>query len=104
MDVYSTGLSLVLGRVLTAWCEQLKSQSVERYMEFGGFQGLWRASDMALQDVVAELRASGLRDRRLEGEPVYLSWQRFQARHEPGMLVVDATHYDDRSRSGHFLR
>ncbi|HID28603.1 MAG TPA: hypothetical protein EYP19_01215, partial [Desulfobacterales bacterium] len=103
MDVYSTGLSLVLGRVLSAWCEQVKPPDIERYLEFGGFQGFWRVADMTPQDVIAELRSSGLRDRRSLGEPVYLSWQRFQSRHEPGVLVVDATHYDDRSQSGNFL-
>jgi len=103
MDVYSTGLSLVLGKALTAWCEQLSPSSLERYLEIGGFQGLRRAAKINPIEVIAELRTSGLRDRRAMAEPVYLSWQRFQQRHTPGTMIVDARHYDPRSQSGAFL-
>ena len=103
MDIYSTGLSLVLGRVLTAWCEQLKPLSIKRYEEIGGFQALKRTAAMSHLDLLAELRAGGLRDRGSMAEPLYLNWQRFQRRHEPGVLVVDATQYDSRSQSSAFL-
>ena len=103
MDVYSTGLSLVLGRVLTTWCEQINPTTLERYLEIGGFQGLRRALDLPPLEVMAELRSSGLRDRGYLAEPVYLDWKRFQRRHEPGVLVVDATQFDARSESSAFL-
>lgn len=103
MEPFSSGLSLVLGRALMAWCEQTQPITLNRYLEIGGFQGLRRISEMALPDILAELRASGLRDHGFSTEPLYLSWQRFQQRNEPGELVVDATHYDDRSEAGSFL-
>ena len=103
MDVYSTGLSLVLGRVLTTWCEQISPTTLDRYLEIGGFQGLRRALDLTPLEVMAELRSSGLRDRGYLAEPVYLDWKRFQRWHEPGVLVVDATQFDARSESSAFL-
>ncbi len=95
----AAGLSLMLGRVLLAWCEQLGDPSLARYQETGGFTGLARATSLDLVQVLAELRASGLRDESGEGEPVYLKWQRFARRHQPGRLVVDAVEADPRSQS-----
>jgi len=103
MEAYSTGLSLVLGGALTTWCEQLEPPSLARYLEIGGFQGLRRAARITPLDVIAELRESGLRDRRAMSDPVYLNWQRFMRRGDPGAMIVDATHYDPRSESGAFL-
>jgi NADPH-dependent glutamate synthase beta subunit-like oxidoreductase len=103
MEDFSSGFSLVLGRVLTAWCEQLSPPTLERYLETGGFQGLSRAAQMTPLEVVAELRTSGLRDRGPAAEPVYANWQRFHLRHETGPLVVDARSYDPRSAAAGFL-
>ena len=102
-DVSSTGLALVLGRVLTAWCEQIHPATLDRYLEIGGFHGFDRVRSMSPLDVLAELRAGGLRDRGCASEPVYLNWQHFQRRHDPGVLVVDATGYDPGSEAGAFL-
>jgi NADH:ubiquinone oxidoreductase subunit F (NADH-binding) len=103
MEAYTTGLSLMLGRLLTSWCQELGSSSPERYMETGGFQGLARAASNPALEVIAELRSSGLRDRGPSVEPVYLSWQRFSRRTARGVLVVDATQLDPRSQSGSML-
>jgi NADPH-dependent glutamate synthase beta subunit-like oxidoreductase/NADH:ubiquinone oxidoreductase subunit F (NADH-binding)/formate hydrogenlyase subunit 6/NADH:ubiquinone oxidoreductase subunit I len=92
-----------LGRVLTPWCEQIKPNTLGRYVEIGGFQGFSRVREMSALDVVAELRTSGLRDRGPTAEPVYRNWQRFLRRHDAGVLVVDATQYDARSESEAFL-
>lgn len=94
---------MLLGRALTAWCEQTQPVTLSRYQEIGGFQGLRRTYGMALPDMLSELRASGLRDRGHLAEPLYLSWLRFQQGNEPGELVVDATQYDERSEAGSFL-
>lgn len=103
MDSMSTGLALVLGRVLTPWCEQTKPHTLDRYVEIGGFEGFNRVREMSALDVIAELRTSGLRDRGPTAQPVYSNWQRFQCRHDAGVLVVDATQYDARSESAAFL-
>jgi|GEM_PF-321301 len=103
MEEYSAGLAVVLGRALSAWCEQMAPVTLERYRQVGGFQGLARARRMTPLEALAEVRASGLRDRGGLAEPVYLHWQRFQRRHEAGALVVDATQPDPRSRSEAYL-
>ncbi|MFH1057585.1 MAG: FAD-dependent oxidoreductase [Pseudomonadota bacterium] len=103
MEVYSSGLSVVLGRALSAWCEQLAPVSLERYQSIGGFQGLGRARRLTPLETLAEVRQSGLRDRGGLAEPVYLLWQRFQRRHEPGRLVVEATQADPRHQAGAYL-
>ncbi len=103
MESYPTGLSLMLGRILTAWCEQLTPSSPERYLETGGFQGLARAARGAPLEVVAELRSAGLRNRGPSVEPVYLGWQRFSRRNAPGVLVADAVQLDPRAQGGAML-
>ena len=103
MEVYSPGLSLVLGNILHAWCQRLDSPDLERYLEVGGFQGLAHAAGLSEMEVMAELRSSGLRDRTPLAEPLYLKWQNFQRRHQEGVLVVDAVSLDPASQSGSFL-
>ncbi|MGO9116191.1 MAG: FAD-dependent oxidoreductase [Desulfomonilaceae bacterium] len=103
MNSVSTGLALVLGRLLTPWCEQIKPNTLDRYVEIGGFQGFNRIRGLSALDVLAELRTSGLRDRGPTAEPVYSNWQRFLRRDDAGVLVVDATQYDDGSESAAFL-
>ncbi len=103
MQDFSTGLSLALGRVLTAWAEQLDPPGLERYLEIGGFQGLAGAAKQPATEVISQLRTSGLRDRGPTAEPVYRSWQRFQRRHQPGLLVVNAVQLDPRGQAGAFL-
>lgn len=103
MEAYTTGLSLMLGRLLTSWCQELGASTSERYMETGGFQGLARAASNPALEVIAELRSSGLRDRGPSVDPVYLSWQRFSRRTGSGTLVADATQLDPRSQSGAML-
>ncbi|MFZ5586532.1 MAG: FAD-dependent oxidoreductase [Thermodesulfobacteriota bacterium] len=103
MEAYSSGLSVVLGRALSAWCEQLAPVNLERYQRIGGFQGLGRARQLSPLEALAEVRQSGLRDRGGLAEPVYLLWQRLQRRHEPGLLVVDAAQPDPRHQAGAYL-
>src|SRR5271157_4573384 len=103
MNSVSTGLALVLGRVLTPWCEQIKPNTLDRYVEIGGFQGFNIIKGLSVLDVLAELRTSGLRDRGPTAEPVYSNWQRFLRRDDAGVLVVDATQYDEGSASAAFL-
>ncbi|MCF8064702.1 MAG: hypothetical protein K9K36_05630, partial [Desulfarculaceae bacterium] len=72
MRASATGLSLVLGRTLLAWCDQVGAGGLDRYVSLGGFQGLERAEAMTPVEVIAELRTAGLRDRPGDAEPVYL--------------------------------
>ena len=99
MGFQASGLSLVLGRMLLAWCQELGEPSLERYRQLGGFEGLGRVTGLAPLEIVSELRSSGLRDRSGKADPVYLKWQRFSHRHEPGVLVVDALDYDPSSQA-----
>lgn len=103
MNFSMTGVGLVLGRLLVPWCDQIKPNTLERYIEIGGFQGYRRVKDMLPLEVLAELRTSGLRNDSPAAEPVYLDWQHFLRRQDEGLLVVDATQYDDRSQSSAFL-
>ncbi len=103
MEAFSTGLSLILGRVLTEWCQQLQPRSLDRYLEIGGFRGLEAARGMTEAEAIAQLRSSGLRDRTLTPEPAYLKWHEFMRDHQPGRLVVDALNYDPRSQAASFL-
>jgi len=96
----ATGLSLVLGRTLLAWCEQVAAGGLERYLALGGFTGLQRARATSPVEVIAELRSAGLRDRSGDAEPVYLNWQRFLRREGQGTLVVDASELDPRHLAG----
>ncbi|MCF8043309.1 MAG: FAD-dependent oxidoreductase [Desulfarculaceae bacterium] len=100
MRASATGLSLVLGRTLLAWCDQVGAGGLDRYVSLGGFQGLERAEAMTPVEVIAELRTAGLRDRSGDAEPVYLSWQRFLRRADQGLLVVDASELDPRHLAG----
>ena len=100
---YSTGLSLALGRILTAWVEQLDPPGLDRYLEIGGFQGLADSARLSPLEVISELRTSGLRDRGPAAEPVYRSWQSFQHRHQEGVLVVNALQPDPRGQGAAFL-
>lgn len=103
MEALSTGLSLILGRVLTEWCRQLEPRSLDRYLEIGGFKGLDAVRASGEADAIAQLRSSGLRDRTLTAGPVYLKWHEFMRDHQPGRLVVDALNYDPRSQAASFL-
>jgi len=96
----ATGLSLVLGRTLLAWSEQVADGGLDRYQALGGFQGLQRAAALTPVEVIAELRSAGLRDRSGDAEPVYLNWQRFLMRHGRGTMVVDASELDPRHLAG----
>ncbi len=87
-------LSLVLGRTLLAWSQELGEPTIEHYRRLGGFEGLERVARLNQLEVIAELRSSGLRDRGGDTDPVYLQWQRFSRTHQPGVLVVDAVEYD----------
>ena len=50
----ATGLSLVLGRTLLAWCDQVAQGGLDRYQALGGFQGLTRAGELSPVEVIAE--------------------------------------------------
>lgn len=103
MPNHSIGVTLTRGRPLLSWCEQLRTRTFGDYLEIGGFKALEQVSTFTPKDVVAQIRASGIQERRPGAEPVYLAWERFNHRSERGMLVVDATHYDSRSEAGGFL-
>ncbi|MEW5911441.1 MAG: FAD-dependent oxidoreductase [Thermodesulfobacteriota bacterium] len=103
MQTSATGLSLVLGRTLLAWCDQVAAGGLERYQALGGFTGLERAQATSAVEVIAELRSAGLRDRSGDAEPVYLNWQRFLRREGAGTLVVDASELDPRHLAGEAL-
>jgi NADH-quinone oxidoreductase subunit F len=49
-------------------------QEIETYEKFGGYEGLKKAVEMARQDVIDEVKTSGLRGRGGAGFPTWMKW------------------------------
>ncbi|MFC7406988.1 NADH-quinone oxidoreductase subunit NuoF [Georgenia alba] len=80
-----------LAPVLSDLWDVDRSWTLDVYRDHGGYQGLERALTMAPEDVVAEVKASGLRGRGGAGFPTGLKWSFLPAPDGgPRYLVVNA--------------
>ena len=69
-------------RVVLRNCDVIKPDSITTYLDRDGFKALSKARDMTQDQVIEEMKASGLRGRGGAGFPVGLKWE--MARQAPG--------------------
>jgi len=63
-------------RIVLRNCGQIDPDTIESYLRAGGYRGLKRALlDMSPEDVIAEMKTSGLRGRGGAGFPTWLKWK-----------------------------
>jgi NADH-quinone oxidoreductase subunit F len=61
-------------RVITARWDEPGTVAIDRYLETGGYEGLGKALTMTPQEVIDEVKASGLRGRGGAGFPTGVKW------------------------------
>jgi NADH-quinone oxidoreductase subunit F len=61
-------------RILTAWWGEPDTVWISRYLQTGGYKGLRKALTMTPQEVIEEVKASGLRGRGGAGFPTGVKW------------------------------
>ncbi|HET7868987.1 MAG TPA: NADH-quinone oxidoreductase subunit NuoF [Actinomycetota bacterium] len=61
-------------RILTAWWGEPGTVWITRYIQTGGYKGLRKALTMTPQEVIDEVKASGLRGRGGAGFPTGVKW------------------------------
>ncbi|HET6776652.1 MAG TPA: NADH-quinone oxidoreductase subunit NuoF [Actinomycetota bacterium] len=61
-------------RILTAWWGEPETVWMTRYLQTGGYKGLRKALKMTPQEVIDEVKASGLRGRGGAGFPTGVKW------------------------------
>jgi NADH-quinone oxidoreductase subunit F len=61
-------------RVLTAWWSEPQTVWLPRYVQTGGYKGLRKALTMTPEEVIEEVKASGLRGRGGAGFPTGVKW------------------------------
>ncbi len=84
-------MATALTPVLTRYWDQKDSYTVAGYERNGGYKGLRKALDMAPDDVIEQIKASGLRGRGGAGFPTGLKWSFVpQGDDKPHYLVVNA--------------
>ena len=64
----------VLTPIVSKGWDEERSWTLESYLKRGGYEGLKRANTMEAADIVAEVKASGLRGRGGAGFPTGLKW------------------------------
>ena len=78
-------------RVTLDLCGQLDATGIDDYILHGGYAGLARALDMAPEQVIEEVKASGLRGRGGAYFPAAVKWEGARAvDNEPRYLVVNS--------------
>ncbi len=62
-------------RYVSRNCGVVDPESIEEYVAYGGYRGLDRALRMSPEDVIEEIKKSGLRGRGGAGFPTWLKWR-----------------------------
>ena len=62
-------------RVALQGCGTINPESMEEYIAAGGYEALEKALFMAPQEIIEEIKASGLRGRGGAGFPTGLKWE-----------------------------
>lgn len=83
-------------RILLKNCGHIDPEDIESYMAVGGYEGLKKAlSSMAPDDVIEEIKLSGLRGRGGAGFPTHIKWSLTrQAQGEQKYIVCNADEGD----------
>ncbi len=61
-------------RVLLANVDRPNSERIDTYLKYGGYEGLRKALKMTPDDIIAEVKASGIRGRGGAGFPTGMKW------------------------------
>ena len=69
-------------------CGIVDPESIEEYILLGGYRGLERALKMKPEEIIEEIRKSGLRGRGGAGFPTWLKWKICREQNEPTKYVI----------------
>ncbi|MFO8051212.1 MAG: NADH-quinone oxidoreductase subunit NuoF [Thermoplasmatota archaeon] len=82
-------------RTLTGNTERIEPDSIENYLSIGGYKGFLKALDMTPEDVIEEIKASGLRGRGGAGFSTGMKWQFARnASGDPKYIICNADEGD----------
>ena len=73
---------------VTELAGKIESISLEEYREHGGYQGLEKALSMEPDEIVEEVKVSGLRGRGGGGFPTGLKWSFLAGKEEPDKVII----------------
>ena len=62
-------------RIVLSSCGKIDPESIDSYIENGGYSALRRALELGSEGVIEEIKKSGLRGRGGAGFPTYIKWQ-----------------------------
>jgi NADH-quinone oxidoreductase subunit F len=74
-ELYSTPVFKSQVRRISKRCGFIDPTNIEHYLATGGYHGLKKALGLSAQDVINEIKASGLRGRGGAGFPTWRKWQ-----------------------------
>ncbi|MGN0526925.1 MAG: NADH-ubiquinone oxidoreductase-F iron-sulfur binding region domain-containing protein, partial [Acutalibacteraceae bacterium] len=69
-------------RVVLSGCGKVNPESIESYIDFGGYTALKKALELGSDKIIEEIKISGLRGRGGAGFPTHIKWQ--SAKNSPG--------------------
>ena len=62
-------------RIVLSGCGKVNPESIESYIENGGYNALKKALELGSDGIIEEMKASGLRGRGGAGFPTHIKWQ-----------------------------
>ncbi len=62
-------------RIVLSGCGKIDPESIDSYIENGGYEALKKALELGSDGVIEEIKKSGLRGRGGAGFPTYIKWQ-----------------------------
>ena len=62
-------------RIVLSGCGKIDPESIDSYIENGGYEALRRALELGSEGVIEEIKKSGLRGRGGAGFPTHIKWQ-----------------------------
>ncbi len=62
-------------RIVLSGCGKVDPESIDSYIELGGYNALGKALEMGADGIIDEIKKSGLRGRGGAGFPTYIKWQ-----------------------------
>ncbi len=62
-------------RIVLSGCGKIDPESIDSYIENGGYEALKKALELGSEGVIEEIKKSGLRGRGGAGFPTYIKWQ-----------------------------